>query len=330
LFKNFSWTLLTNMPAALTNTRKPALSRRASRQRPHMRPDPETLIRALPCWRGAIAIEPLPGGLSNANFKVIDGGESYVARLGADSPFHHVSRRREAAAARWAYAAGLSPEVIHADDGALVCRYIDGRTYRAEDVRADLAPIVALIKTCHHAMPDHARGEASLFWVFHVLRDYAHTLREGGHPVAAELPRLAAIAAALEAAQIPLPIIFGHHDLLPANFIANGSRLWLIDWEYAAFGTPMFDLANVAQNAEMDEGDERNLLKSYFGRVPDRALLRSFEAMKVASALREALWACVSQLHLNTPGIDYVAYADACMTRFDAAYDAWRRRRPAL
>ena len=298
-------------------------------QTPAIQPDDETRIRALPCWRGAIAIAPLHGGLSNANYRVVDQGEAFVARLGVDYPFHHVSRQREASASRWAHAAGLSPEVIHASEGALVCRYIDGRAYGPADVRGDIARVAALIGSCHRLMPAQARGEASLFWVFHVLRDYAHTLREGGHSIVAELPRLAAVATALEAAQVPLPIVFGHHDLLPANFIADASRLWLIDWEYAGFGTPMFDLANVAQNAEMDEADERHLLESYFAAAPDRALLQSFAAMKVASALREALWACVSQLHLSAPGADYGAYADACMKRFDAAYEAYRRKHKA-
>jgi thiamine kinase-like enzyme len=295
-----------------------------------MRPDSETLIRALPCWRGAIAIEPLPGGLSNANYRVADGGETFVARLGADFPFHHVSRRREAAAARWAHAAGLSPEVIYADKGALVSRFIEGRTYSADDVRADLARVVALIKTCHRAMPDHARGEASLFWVFHVLRDYAHALREAGSSLAGDLPRLGAIARELEAAQIPLPIIFGHNDLLPANFIADSLRLWLIDWEYAGFGTAMFDLANVAQNALFDESDEARLLGLYFEEAPQANLLSSFAAMKAASALREALWASVSQIYLDAPGADYGEYADACMRRFESAYDDYSRkhRRP--
>ena len=288
--------------------------------------DPETRIRLLPCWRGEIAIQPLHGGLSNSNFKVIDKGEAFVARLGADFPFHHVSRRREAAASRWAHAAGLSPEVIHAGDGVLICRFVEGRTYRAEDVRADLERVVALIKTCHADVPRQARGEANLFWVFHVLRDYAQTLREGRHSIVRELPRLGAIADQLEAAQIWLPIIFGHHDLLPANFIADSSRLWLIDWEYSGFGTPMFDLANVAQNALMEERDELRLLELYFEHAPHKDLLKSFAAMKTASALREALWACVSQLHLDAPGADYGAYAAECMKRFETANEDYSRK----
>ena len=54
-----------------------------------------------------------------------------------------------------------------------------------------------------------------------------------------------AVADRLEAMQMPLPIVFGHHDLLPGNFLDDGNRLWLIDWEYGAFGTAMFDLANL-------------------------------------------------------------------------------------
>ena len=295
-------------------------------QTPALPPDPQTSIRSLPCWRGEIAIAPLHGGLSSANFRVIDKGEAFVARLGADYPFHHVSRRREAAASRWAHAAGLAPEVIHASDGVLVCRFIEGRTYEASDVRADLVRVAGLIKTCHRAMPAHARGEANLFWVFHVLRDYAHILHQGGHAIAAGLPRLGAIADELEAAQIPLPIVFGHHDLLPANFIADAARLWLIDWEYAGFGTPMFDLANVAQNAAMDERGELRLLELYFEHAPSEALLKSFAAMKAASALRETLWASVSQLHLSAPGSDYGAYASACMKRFEAAHEDYLRK----
>jgi thiamine kinase-like enzyme len=282
---------------------------------------PEDILRALPCWRGAISIAPLHGGLSNANFTVTDSSGAYVARLGRDFPFHHVNRRREAEVSRWAFGAGLSPEVIHSAEGVLVCRRIDGRAYQAEDVGRDLDRIVALIRRCHQDMSALAQGEANLFWVFHVLRDYARTLAR--HPGAGALPRMMEIARAMEAAQIPLPIIFGHHDLLPANFMADDNRLWLIDWEYAGFGTAMFDLANVAANAGLDAGMEERLLTLYFGRAPDEALRRSFAAMKVASALRETLWAMVSELHMDAPGVDYAAYGRECLEKFEAEWRAY-------
>ena len=65
---------------------------------------------------------------------------------------------------------------------------------------------------------------------------------------------------------MPLPIVFGHHDLLPGNFIDDGKRLWLIDWEYGGFGTAMFDLANLAANGSFSPADDRLLVEAYFGR----------------------------------------------------------------
>ena len=66
----------------------------------------------------------------------------------------------------------------------------------------------------------------------------------------------------LEKAQAPLPIIFGHHDLLPTNFMDDGKRLWLIDWEYGGFGTAMFDLANIASNNQFTEKASASCLKT--------------------------------------------------------------------
>jgi thiamine kinase-like enzyme len=163
-----------------------------------------------------------------------------------------------------------------------------------------------------------------VFWVFHVLRDYCHTIVRREHPYAGKAAQWRAITAELEAAQAPLPIVFGHHDLLPTNFIDDGSRLWLIDWEYGGFGTAMFDLANIAANNSLNEADELALLELYFERPPETAIVRSFAAMKAASALREALWGMISELHLTTPGIDYRQYADHQFERFDRVMAQWR------
>ena len=168
---------------------------------------------------------------------------------------------------------------------------------------------VDIVKRCHAEMGKRISGRANIFWVFHVLRDYAHTITAAKHRHVPDIPRWMAEVERLEKAQVPLPIIFGHHDLLPTNFMDDGKRLWLIDWEYGGFGTAMFDLANIASNNQFTEQAEKDLLTRYFERAPDQALLRSFYAMKTASALREAVWGMVSEIHLNAPGVDYVAYA---------------------
>lgn len=285
----------------------------------------EQRVRNLSIWTGEIRLAPLKGGVSNASFTVEDATGKYVARVGEDYPFHQVSRRREGLASRAAFAAGLSPEVVHTAPGIMVVRYLDGaRTFAEADVRANMERCVEIVQRCHADMGKRISGQGAIFWVFQILRDYAETLKAGQHRIVPELARFMAIVDELEAAQVPLPIIFGHHDLLPSNFMDDGQRLWLIDWEYGAFGTAMFDLANIAANNSFDVGLERRLLRQYF-RAPTLDLERAFYAMKSASALREALWGMVSELHLNAPGVDYVAYAAEYLGRFEKVHAEYKR-----
>ena len=292
--------------------------------------DAERRVRGLTLWKGELKLQPLKGGVSNASFVVEDKTGKYVARVGEDYPFHQVSRQREAIASRAAADAGLSPDIIHTEKGIMVVRYVEARTYVEADVRSNAEKCVEMIVRCHRDMGQRVGGQGAIFWVFQILRDYAATLKTARHARNLEIPRWMRIVDGLEAAQIPLPIIFGHHDLLPTNFMDDGKRLWLIDWEYGAFGTAMFDLANIAAANSFDDTLEQHMLLQYFGRTPDAATLRAYYAMKVAAALREAMWGMVSELHLNAPGVDYVAYATEYMGRFEAILKNYETRFEAL
>ena len=286
----------------------------------------EQRVRGLTCWAGPITLEPLKGGLSNASFIVTDTRGKYVARVGEDFPCHHVFRDREVRASRAAHEAGLSPELIHAEPGLMVVRFIEARTFSEEDVRNNLERCAELLKKCHRDMKRRVTGPASIFWVFHVLRDYGNTLKEGGHGRARDIPRWLAEVDRLEDAQIALPVVFGHHDLLPGNFMDDGKRLWLIDWEYGGFGTAMFDLANISANNSFSAADQTRLLTNYFEKPPAEATERAFDAMKTASALREAMWGMVSELHLNAPGVDYAAHANEYLGRYEQALKTFQDR----
>jgi thiamine kinase-like enzyme len=284
----------------------------------------EHRIRTLPCWAGGVSIEPLHGGISNESYLVTDGAGRHVVRFGRDFPFHHVSREREIMTARAAYAAGFAPDVQYAEPGIMVTAFIGARTYCAEDVRANRERIALLLRRFHTEMPRHVSGAGFMFWVFHVIRDYARTLEAGGSRMAAELPGYLALAEELEQAQTALPVIFGHNDLLPANILDDGSRLWLIDFEYAGFSTAMFDLAGAASNAGMTEQESEEFLSAYFGGQPSADLLRSHAAMQCASLLREAMWSMVSELYLAAPGVDYVAYTAENLSRLAEALERYR------
>jgi thiamine kinase-like enzyme len=277
----------------------------------------------LACWSGPVEPVPLAGGITNTNFVVVDRGRELVVRIGDDIPVHHVSRAHELAAARAAHAAGLAPEIVHAEPGALVMAYIEGRALTREEVRepAMLARIVPLLRRCHDQVGRHLRGPGILFWVFHVVRDYARTLEEGRSRMAPELPRLLGVAERLEQAVGPIRLVFGHNDLLAANLLDDGSRLWLLDWEYAGYNSPLFDLANLAGNSELPPEQEDWLLEAYLEAPVTDELRRRYAAMKCASLLREAMWSMVSELH-STLDFDDVAYTTENLDRFERALAA--------
>jgi thiamine kinase-like enzyme len=287
--------------------------------------DPQKKAASLACWRGKVEPRPLGGGITNTNFTVVEGADKYVVRIGDDIPLHQISRSNELAASKAAFAAGLSPEVVHCEPGALVLRFIEGRTFTPEDVRDphNHDALIELIKRCHREMPRHFRGPAAIFWVFQVVRDYAHTLREGASRHLSLLPRLLAESEKLEQAVCPVDIVFGHNDLLAANFLADGKRLWLVDWDYAGFNSPLFDLGNLVSNSELDDGARDALAEAYFEKPMTDELRRRLAAMTAASLLREATWSMVSEIHSKLD-FDYAGYTAENMRRYEAAYAAWR------
>ena len=176
-----------------------------------------------------------------------------------------------------------------------------------------------LIKRCHDEIPMHLRGATLGFWVFQVVRDYAGTLRDANSRMLGVLPRLLEISSTLEHEVGSVRLIFGHNDLLAANFIDDGERLWLIDWDYAGFNSPLFDLGGLASNNQLGPDQEARVLSEYFGAPGDAALMRRYEAMKCASLLRESMWSMVSEIH-SSLDFDYVGYTDENLARFEGAW----------
>lgn len=279
-------------------------------------------VRRLPIWKSPPDIRPLAGGMTNRNFLVDCDGCRSVVRLGDDIPEHGIARFFELAASRAAHAAGIAPAVLHAEPGALVLEFIEGRTLAADDVRDSgmRDRLIGLLRQAHHDVALHLRGAAPMFWVFHVIRDYALTLREGGSAYLEHLPRFAGFAARLERAVGPIEVVFGHNDLLPANIIDDGKKLWLLDWEYAGFNSPLFDLGGLASNSDMSPEAAEALHEAYFERPVDDALRLRAAAMTAASLLRETMWSMVSELRSRIDH-DFAAYTSANLARFKAAYE---------
>ena len=282
--------------------------------------EPVDLVQALPCWAGDVDPQPLGGGRSNYNFTVEDAGQKFVVRIGGDQTMHNVLRFNEQSVGRVAASLGITPPQVYAQPDALVIGFVEGETYGPEQVRANLQRLLPVIKKLHTDGLGAVRGPVLAFSPFHVTRHYAKMLEDGGSRMVDDLPRLLRISAELETAAGAIDLALCHNDLLAANFIDDGDKIWLIDWEHAGFGSPLFDLANIASNSVFPEALECQMLEEYFGAPADSALWCRFCALRTISHQREAMWSMVAEIYSELDE-DYVTYTETNLRDFEDAYD---------
>jgi thiamine kinase-like enzyme len=265
-------------------------------------------------------VQPLEGGITNHNILVDDGVAKFVARLGEDIPEHGVMRWHELSASQAAHAAGVSPRVHYSQHGVLVLEYIQSTSLIETDLHDPgvLTSVVELVKKAHGEVALHMRGNVLSFWIFHILRDYAGTLRDRNSSHVSKLDQLLDQANILEKAVGPVELVFGHNDLLPANILDAGDRYWLIDWEYAGFNSPLFDLGGLASNCALDREAETRMLQCYYGTAPDHELWHRYDAMKCASLLRETMWSMVSEI-TSKIDFEYSEYTQKNLERYQDA-----------
>ena len=258
--------------------------------------EPEQLAQRV--WPGQeVTIEPLGGGITNRNFKVDADGRSFVLRIGGkDTELLGIDRAAEHAASRIAADLGLGPEVVAfiEPEGYLVTKYVDG-----EVGKVDIARVGAALRRLHDGPAFPGRFDS-----FGVVETYRVTAQEHGVGVPSTYERAKELADQIERRRGHASLRPCHNDLLNANFIDDGVRLVLVDWEYAGMGDPFFDLGNFAVNHELTEESERTLLSAY-GSDDAAALV----LMRFMSDFREAMWGIV-QLAISELDFDFAAYAE--------------------
>jgi thiamine kinase-like enzyme len=267
----------------------------------------EQAVARVPGWDDpGLKIAPLGGGITNHNFRVDVGGQSFVLRLvGEDTELLGIDREVEYAASRAAAAAGLAPEVVAflRPEGCLVTRFVAGRSIEPEEMgRPEMIARVAQALRAVHALPP----VQATFSPFQVVDDYARLATDRRVRFPDDFDRLHR-----KLGEIPprpgADARLCHNDLLNANFLDDG-RLWILDWEYAGMGDVYFDLANFSRHHDLHETQDVLLLQGYFGQATPGRLAR-LRLMRVASDMREAMWGLL-QSSLSQLDFDFRGYAD--------------------
>jgi thiamine kinase-like enzyme len=254
---------------------------------------------------------PLTGGITNRNFRIsIDGRrDRYVVRLaGNDTHLLGISREVEHAATVAAAGVGVGPEVTAfiRPEGYLVTRFIEGSPVSDAAVHEATTQrrVGESLRRIHDGPPI-----PGLFIPFRIVEAYRALAAARGVPIPPEYELAQSLARRVELACLsnPLEMRPCHNDLLNANFIDDGTRIRIVDWEYAGMGDPFFDLGNFSVNHGLAPEEDAEVLRAYDGTV-ERDRLARLTIMRTMSDFREAMWGVLQQ-GVSTLDVDFVAYA---------------------
>jgi thiamine kinase-like enzyme len=278
----------------------------------------EDALRALEPQLGPAESEPVPieGGITNRNYRVRFAGRDCVVRLpGKDTDLLGIDRQAECAANQAAAAIGVAPAVLAfvTEPPCLVTAFIEARPVPPEELRARVAEVAAALKAVHAgpALPVS-------FSPFQRTRDYERTARERDGTIPDAYPEVRAIADEIEAALLYEPVPC-HNDLLTANFLDDGERLRILDWEYAGMGDRYFDLANFSNHHDLSVPEMQSLIAAYFGESTPGQLAR-VQLMRPMAAFWEGMWGVV-QATCSELDFDFLGYADEYLGKVRTALD---------
>ena len=269
-----------------------------------------------------VTLTALSGGITNRNFLIELRGEPerYVLRLaGNDTHLLGISREVEHAATVAAAGVGVGPEVTAfiRNGGYLVTRFIVGSPVSDEAVHqpATIRRVADSIRRVHEgpAIP-------GLFIPLRIVEAYRALAQSRGVPIPPEYAVARAAGRRIELAFLADPVELRpcHNDLLNGNFIDDGNRIRIVDWEYAGMGDPFFDLGNFSANHGLTAAEDAVLLVAYEQAPARPERLARLTLMRIVSDFREAMWGVLQQ-GISTLDVDFVAYAGKHFDRLLAA-----------
>jgi thiamine kinase-like enzyme len=252
------------------------------------------------------------GGLTNRVYRI---GE-HVLRIPGAGTEEYINRVNEAASAHIAAKAGVSPAVIHADpqSGIMVTAYVEATTMTPDNFKQRLgAPARAGMAL--HKLHTSGGKFPFRFELFAMIDEYMNVLStktvqlpDGYTQVVREAET---VRKAL--AKSPAPLTPCHCDPLCENFLDDGSRMWIVDWEYCGMNDPMWDLGDLSVEGGFSHEQDLEMLYAYFGGEPPRADYARMIIYKAMCDLLWTLWGLIQHANLN-PADDFMAYA---LNRFD-------------
>jgi thiamine kinase-like enzyme len=278
-------------------------------------------------WHGSeIRVSPIAAGLTNQNFRVeVDGRPLFVRLPGVSTDLLAVDRANELHNTRAAADAGVGPGVVavDAESGAFALEWIEGRTmsnaaFAAPGAAARIAEALRRLHAGPRFRDDFDMVRLSAYYL-RVVDERGLRIPDGYRERLAAIPRIEAALAAH-----PLPTVPCHNDLLAENYLDDGPRLWIVDYEYSGNNDPTFELGNTAQELQFEAARQEELCAAYFG--PERfaregrTLLARMRLQMIMSDVGWTLWATI-QAAISTIDYDFWGWALERWGRASTAID---------
>ncbi|HEY9527126.1 MAG TPA: choline/ethanolamine kinase family protein [Anaerolineales bacterium] len=270
----------------------------------------EEVVSRIEDWQGKdISIQPLSGGLTNTNFRVnVDGTPYFIRVPGESTELLAIDRNNEVHNTKAAAEAGVAPQVLYhlPEYNVMVLKFLDGQTMSREALNQPGMPTrMAQALKRLHAGPRFY----SDFNMFRLTEYYLKLCSERGIKIPeGYLERMSIVARIEEAMSVrPLPTVPCNNDLLAENYMDDGEKLWLIDYEYSGNNDPTFELGNTCQEMEFDDARIHEICSAYFGDVSADKIAR-MKLNMIMSDVGWGLWAAI-QARISTIDFDFWGWA---------------------
>jgi len=285
-------------------------------------------LARVPFVARATSVSPLDGGITNRNYRVRTPDGDHVVRLSdPESSDLAIDRENEYRNSVAAAMSGAAPEVTAylPGEGVLVVRWVEGRTFNEDDVgdAANLPRIADVCRTLHAGPPF-----VNPFDMFDIQARYLALVTERGYRLP---PRYLDFADQVHTMRVAMaaaaePRVPCNNDLLAANIIDDGDRLWLIDYEYSGMNEASFELGNIWSESTLPEEALDVLVHSYWQRA-DPAKVARARLWALMSKYGWTLWASI-QASVSPIEFDYWSWGmekyERAMEEFDSPrFEEW-------
>lgn len=262
----------------------------------------ESVFTKLPNWDPVAAhIAPIGIGMTNTNYLLSVHDERYFVRCGAPSRLAlGTDAKQESEITHLAASLQLAPPVL-VDDvslGIFITPFIDAQPVNLHNAQ-DLKKVVEMLRQLHTSQ---------------LQVSFKRTIEEIILSYLLELEKLEiSIPAAYQNLILNRPhacsdiFVPCHLDMQSTNVLNDGSRLWLIDWEYGGMSDPLLDLASIASTDSFTPEEINELLFMYISE-PSQETMQHFWKLCILADIRWALW---SLIQTKNSSLDFSYEEDA-------------------